>query len=89
MVSAIPDYFLACGNKNDAQEIFICNLWLLFLTGYICCQFPNVVVLLWLVSGDFIMAQTTKYFGLDHHASDEQLVPDSDGSTALRVPKRE
>jgi hypothetical protein len=66
MSSGIPDYFLAYGNKNDFQERMICNLWLLLLTGYVCYQFPSLVVVVWLVSPDFIMAQTKKSFGVDH-----------------------
>jgi hypothetical protein len=42
MVSAIPDYFLASGNKNDFQESLICNLWLLLLVGYLCYRLESI-----------------------------------------------
>jgi hypothetical protein len=86
----LPDYFLSWGNKNEYQERIICNLWLLLLTGYMCYQFPSLMVLVWLLSADYILAQTT--FGLDrldHHNSpsgepEQQLVPDasSDSNTS-------
>ena len=91
MASGISDYFLAYGNKNDFQERMICNLWLLLLSGYICYQFPSLVVVVWLVSPDFITAQTKKSFGLDH-TSEEQLlgvVTDSDGSNRPQKQKGE
>jgi hypothetical protein len=90
VASAIPDYFLASGNKNDFQEAIICNIWLLLLVGCICYQYPSLMILVWFVSADYIIAKTTTCSGLENNTSDEQLVPaDSEGSNCTPQVKKE